>query len=87
MRAIPRLIQVELFLERLLIEKRQDLEQRLSRTQQYIKHKDGPPNPDFAEQATERQDEELIAKAYSRAAAQKPGLVARAIEEIHFRAD
>ena len=43
-----------------LIEQRQALEQRLSRTQQYIQHKDGPPNPDFAEQATERQNEDVV---------------------------
>ena len=43
-----------------LIEKRDFLEQRLSRTQKHIKHEDGPPNPDFAEQATERQQEDVI---------------------------
>ena len=43
-----------------LIEKRQELELRFSRTQEHIKHKDGPPNPDFAEQATERQNEDVV---------------------------
>ena len=43
-----------------LIEKRDYLEQRLSRTQKHIKHEDGPPNQDFAEQATERQHEDVI---------------------------
>ena len=43
-----------------LIDKQQTLEQRLSRTQQHIKHKDGPPNPDFAEQATEGQNEDVV---------------------------
>ena len=43
-----------------LIEKRDFLEQRISRTQKHIKHEDGPPNPDFAEQATERQNEDVI---------------------------
>jgi RNA polymerase-binding protein DksA len=43
-----------------LIEKRQHLEQRLRQTQQHIKHMDGPPNPDFAEQATERQNEDVV---------------------------
>ena len=43
-----------------LVEKRDYLEQRLSRTQKHIKHEDGPPNPDFAEQATERQHEDVI---------------------------
>jgi RNA polymerase-binding protein DksA len=43
-----------------LVEKRRTLEQRLDRTQEHIKHKDGPPNPDFAEQATERQNEDVV---------------------------
>ena len=43
-----------------LITKRHELEQRLSRTQKHIKHKDGPPDPDFAEQAVERQNEDVV---------------------------
>ena len=43
-----------------LIEQRDFLEQRISRTQKHIKHADGPPNQDFAEQATERQHEDVI---------------------------
>ena len=43
-----------------LLEKRKYLEQRLERTQKHIKHEDGPPEQDFAEQATERQNEDVI---------------------------
>lgn len=43
-----------------LIEKRQTLEVRISRTQKHLKHEDGPPDPDFAEQAVERQNEDVV---------------------------
>lgn len=43
-----------------LIDLRKDMEQRLIRTQKHINHEDGPPNPDFAEQATERQNEDVV---------------------------
>ncbi len=43
-----------------LIRKKNELEQRLAKTQKHISHADGPPNPDFAEQATERQNDDVI---------------------------
>lgn len=43
-----------------LLNKKDELEVRLSNTQKHITHADGPPNPDFAEQAVERQNDEVI---------------------------
>lgn len=43
-----------------LLKKKDELEVRLNNTQKHITHADGPPNPDFAEQAVERQNDEVI---------------------------
>lgn len=43
-----------------LLKKRDELEIRLKNTNKHITHADGPPNPDFAEQAVERQNDEVI---------------------------
>jgi RNA polymerase-binding protein DksA len=43
-----------------LLRKKDELEIRLSNTHKHITHADGPPNPDFAEQAVERQNDEVI---------------------------
>lgn len=43
-----------------LLKKKDELEIRLSSTHKHITHADGPPNPDFAEQAVERQNDEVI---------------------------
>ena len=43
-----------------LIRKHKELEQRLINTQKHINHEDGPPDPDFAEQAVERQNDDVI---------------------------
>ena len=43
-----------------LLEKKDELEIRLNNTQKHITHANGPPNPDFAEQAVERQNDEVI---------------------------
>lgn len=43
-----------------LLKKKDELEVRLNNTHKHITHADGPPNPDFAEQAVERQNDEVI---------------------------
>lgn len=43
-----------------LLKKKDELEVRLNNTRKHITHADGPPNPDFAEQAVERQNDEVI---------------------------
>lgn len=43
-----------------LLKKKDELEIRVSSTRKHITHADGPPNPDFAEQAVERQNDEVI---------------------------
>ena len=43
-----------------LLRKKEELEIRLSNTHKHITHADGPPNPDFAEQAVERQNDEVV---------------------------
>jgi len=47
-------------IRRELLKKKEQLEIRLSNTQKHITHADGPPNPDFAEQAVERQNDEVV---------------------------
>jgi len=45
-----------------LLRKQQDLEERLERIQRRIHHVDEKIEPDFAEQATQREDDEVVYK-------------------------
>lgn len=43
-----------------LLSLKDELEIRLNNTDKHIKHVDGPNDPDFAEQAVERQNDEVV---------------------------
>jgi DnaK suppressor protein len=45
-----------------LIKKQQDLEERLGRIHRHIHHVDEKIDPDFAEQATQRENDEVVYK-------------------------
>ena len=43
-----------------LLTRETELSERLERVEQHIKHRDGPVSADFSEQATERQNDDVV---------------------------
>ncbi len=59
------------YFKNILIDLQKDLENRISNTQQHLRHESGPVSADFAEQVTERENDDVVA-----------GLDAMAISEL-----
>ena len=68
-------------IRRLLLEKKAALMERIQEVTNHVRHTDGPLDPDFAEQAVEREQEEVM-DAIGHASRRELAAVDRALEHI-----
>jgi RNA polymerase-binding transcription factor DksA len=68
-------------IKKLLISLRQDVEARIENTQRHIKHSQGPLSQDFAEQASERANDDVVYHL-DELAKQELALINQALEKI-----
>lgn len=64
-----------------LLALKQEYELRIERTEKHITHEDGPVSQDFAEQATERENEDVVHRL-DEEAKYELGLVNKALEKV-----
>jgi len=69
-------------IRRRLEQRKEQLEQRVSRISNKLRHVEGPLNPDFAEQAVERQNEEVLG-ALDEAGRHELNLIRSALQRIN----